>query len=419
VPKIVIYKKRSMDSDITPSGLKFAKPPKMSFEVEAEFDNKILAQVRKDSVLLKEMNEEIGEVYDQTCKSIESKLAAFDKLVAGMLDKGADKDDAQKQLDGLNKSIEKDRDVAEKAGAMAAEKVWKEFQKKRKEYDAYRIKIVVSIVGTLAGLIASVTLMATSPVTGGVSTAAAIVGIVKSGVQIFRELASAWQSVEQAVKLLAVQTAIVEKAAKTMLGRKANEYTAALITQFLGVAEPSIKSIKSHLETVQSKLKGVEIGTHDASIKLNEFLDKQDDLKKEFMKDVDAQLAKHPSPKAKTQGEKIERALDEYLAGSKKDVLKQQGEVETLHARFWDAKVEIDKLEVRVAALVGKRDVDERLLRLFLSLADLPLAITESVTAKTANLAAEMASNLAPWVAELAYDKISDKVLDKTFLDDA
>jgi hypothetical protein len=28
-----------------------------------------------------------------------------------------------------------------------------------------------------------------------------------------------------------------------------------------------------------------------------------------------------------------------------------------------------------------------------------------------------MASNLAPWAAELAYDKISDKVLDKTFLD--
>ena len=334
-----------------------------------------------------------------------------------MLDKGADEDDAKKQLDGLNKSIEKDRDVAEKAGALAAQKVWKEFSKKRKEYDAYRIKIVVSIVGTLAGLIASVTLMATSPVTGGVGTAATIVGIVKSGVQIFRGLASAWQSVEQALKLLAVQTAIVEKAAKTMLGRKANEYTAAVITQFLGVAEPSVKSVKGHLETVQSKLKGVEIGTHDGSIKLNEFLEKQDDLKKEFMKDVDGQLAKHPSPKAKPQAERIERALDEYLAGSKEDVLKQQGEVETLHARFWDAKVEIEKLEKRVDALVGKRDVDERLLRLFLSLADLPLAITESVAAKTGNPAAEMASNLAPCVAELAYDKISDKALDKTFLD--
>jgi hypothetical protein len=248
--KIVIYKKRSMDSDISTGGIKYVVPPKMTFEVEAEFDNKLLEQVRKDSLLLKEMNEEIGAVYEQAGKSIEGKLAAFDKLIAGMLDKGADKDEVEKQLDGLNKSIEKDRDVAEKAGTQAAEKVWKEFAKKKKEYDAYRIKIVVSIVGTLAGLIASISLMATTPVTGGVGTAASIVGIVKSTVQICRELASAWQTIEQSLKLLAAQTAIVEKAARSVLGRKANEYTAAVVTQFLGIAEPSIKSIKGHLETV-------------------------------------------------------------------------------------------------------------------------------------------------------------------------
>jgi hypothetical protein len=56
-------------------------------------------------------------------------------------------------------------------------------------------------------------------------------------------------------------------------------------------------------------------------------------------------------------------------------------------------------------------------LRRFLSLADLPLAISESVAARTGNLAAEMASNLAPGATELAHDKISDKVLDKTFVD--
>ena len=52
---------------------------------------------------------------------------------------------------------------------------------------------------------------------------------------------------------------------------------------------------------MQSKHKGVEIKTHEASVQLNEILDKQDALRKEFMKDVDGQLARHPSPKAKTQ----------------------------------------------------------------------------------------------------------------------
>ena len=259
-------------------------------------------------------------------------------------------------------------------------------------------------------------MMASSPFTAGVGTVTGLIGMVKSVVQIGKELASAWQEVETAVKLLTAQTAIVEKAARTMLGRKANEYTAAVLTQFLGVAEPSIKSCKGHLETVQSKLKGIEIKTHDASTELNDILDAQEKFSKEFVKAAKARLDDYPSPKAKQQQSDIEKDLDNELGKSRLDFMQQRGVVTKLYQRFKDAKGDVDDLEKRVEALAGKRDVDERLLRLMLSLADIPLSITESAINANKNFAADLATNLTPWIADLAYEKISDHVLDKTFL---
>ena len=415
--KVDIFKKRDMSADISSSGLKYVVPPKISFEAEAEFDNKIFDQVRKDSILLSDMNDDVTVVYKKACKDIENKLAVFDKLIVGMVDKGEDKKDIDKQIDGLNKALERDRDVAEVAAKLAAEQTWKTYAKKKKEYSAYKIKIVVSVVGSVAGLATSIGMMASSPFTAGLGTVTGLIGMVKSVVQIGKELASAWQEVETAVKLLTAQIGFVEKAAKNMLTRKVNEYTGAVLTQFLGVAEPSIKSCKSHLETVQAKLKGIEIKTHDASSELNDILDAQEKFSKEFVKAAKERLAKHPSPKAKTQQGDIENDLDAELGKSRIDFMQQRDVVTNLYQRFKDAKADVDDLEKRVDAVSLKRGVDERLLRLILSLADIPLSITESVLEKNKNFAADLATNLAPWIADLAYEKISDHVLDKTFLE--
>jgi hypothetical protein len=414
--KFDVFKKRSMDADIAVSGVSFVVPPEMSFEVKAELDSKVYEQVAKDSILLTEMNKAADKIYEQTCKGIKSKISAFDSLVETMLMKGASKADIEKQLDGLNNSIWKDRDIAEAACTDAVEKVWKDYGKKKKEYAAYKIKIVLSIVGSLAGLVTSITLMSTAPFTGGASAGLALTGMLKSAVQIGKELVSAWQTIETSLKLLAVQADIVEKAAKTMLGRKANEYTAAAITQFLGIAQPSIKSCKSHLETVQAKLKGVEINTHEASVKINELLDQQETLKKDFMKDVSARAQKAPHPNAKDQAKDIEKELDQFIGKSRSDIIKQKDVVSDLYKRFKSLEEEVDERAKKIEEIADKRDIDERLLRLIASAVDLPLGIHEAVASKSANLAAEIASNLAPWVADLAYEKMSDKVLDKTFL---
>lgn len=413
--RVEIFRKRSMDADIG-SKWRYVEPPSLSFEARLELDGKAADEIGKDSVLLKDMNGAATEVYQQTCEGIRKKLAAFDKAIGEMLDNGASKAEVEKQLDGLNKSIEKDRDVAEKAAEQAILKAWKDYTAKKKDYLAYKINVVTSVAGSLAALITSISLMATSPFTGGASAAISIVGMFKSAAQIGRELATAWAEVETALKVLAKEADTCEKWASSAIKRKANEYGAALLEQFLGVTQPSLKLCKKHLDIVQSKLNGIEIKTHEASKALNGVLDQQDVLRKEFMGVVEDRLGKHPASGAKAQIRVIEGFLDNHLKDSKADVVKHIGTVEDLYKRFKDVDAELGERRKQVETLLAKRDLDERVLRLVLSFADVPLAFVPSGAGATAKGAAELANDMAPWAASMVYDKLRDKVLKDTLL---
>ncbi len=413
----VIYKKRSMDADISVSGLKYLKPPSLTFEAKADFDGKIFDQVAKDTVLLKEMNQAADAVYDQTTKGIRSKLSAFEDLIGKMVDKNATQAEIQKQVDGLNKSIEKDRDLAEGAAEKDIEEVWKGYLKKKKEYQGYKIKIGLSVVGSFASLGTSIGLMASSPFTAGVGAAAGIVSMTKSVVQIAREIGSACQEVETSLKLLAKQLDILENVVKTKVGRVTNEVAGAVFNQVLGIAEPTIKSCKSHLETVQSKLNGVEIKVHEAGKALNDLLDQQEKLRKEFMKEASSRLAKHPSAKAKDQVREIEANFDKFLAEPKKTFVKQMDKLDEIDKRFKKVKPDVVARRQQVDQLAGLRSAPERWLRLVLTFADLGGGVTIAAT-EGAAVAGEIVNAVVPWVALFAYDKVSEKVLDKTFLAD-
>jgi len=416
VAKVDIYKKRSMDADIVVSSAKFVVAPKMSFEVKAEFDNKVFALVSKDDILLSAMNKACAQVYDDLCEQIRTKVAAFDKLVVGMVEKGSPLATIEKQLDGVNAAIEKDKSVAERAAENAVGDVWKAYAKKQKEYASYKVEIVFNVVGSVAGLATSLAGMATTPFTGGASAALAIIGMIKSAVEIVRELASAWQEVETSIDLLKPQLEVLEKVTKTTLGRKANEYTAAVSTQFFGVAQPSIKSCKNHLETAQSKLKGVEIKLHEATVKINDILDKQDDLKKEFMKSVASRLDAHPGAKAKSQRGEIEAELDRYLGKSRSDFIKQKDAISDMNKRFVTVQAELDGMAKRVEEIAAKRDLDERLLRAILTIVDTPIQVG-SILQQGKKAVADLASDLAPNAAFFVYEKVKDKVLKDTYLE--
>jgi hypothetical protein len=204
------------------------------------------------------------------------------------------------------------------------------------------------------------------------------------------------------------------KALKLKKAGKINEYSAAVVTQFLGISQPSIKSCTNNLDTVEKKLAGVEINAHDCSSKLNRVLDKQEELKTEFMAAVNKRLGKHASPKAPEQAERIEKQLDEYLQPNfdkVQDLIVEIGE-EVKRIRAADQLTTKLQREIKaLASLRGKGvEVLENVL-LFTDIAMTPMSGNSNVTTWTS-----FGQNLAAPLASLAIDRISNKALAGTWL---
>lgn len=411
----VILHYPNMEKDYAVSGLKVIKPPKMSFKVEVVFDDKVYKQVKDDSIIIEEMEDAAKKIYVQTCKSIQSKLNAFEKLAQGMVDKGAPQADVEKQLDGLNNSISDDKSIAVTACKQAVEAVWKKFQAKKAEYKKFGIKIGVTIAGAVAGLAVSIGLMASSAFSGGAGAAFGIIGMFKSCVVLATEIAKAAMEVEKAQKVLELEVAAVRKiyATHAALG-KANEYTAVIVTQFLGRAQPNIKSIGSAMDVVEQKLTGVEVKVHEAAVTLNKILDKQEKMKGEFVKEAKDKLGKVQGAKAANDIKLIEKQLDSVMLKSRQEVMEQVGTVHQLVERFKKADAAADEMRPKVSKLLAMRGTDVKVFENVLYFIDLPLAALDGN--KMASTAIDLGKGLGSCAANIAYDKIKGAALDKTLL---
>jgi hypothetical protein len=405
-----------MSPDVTVSGLKILEAPKgWKFTVEVDFDAKIIKSVEKDSILLKEMNEAATKVYTQTCGSVKGKYTTFEKLFQGMVDKGAPKAVLEQNLAGFNKSLDSDRSIGEIGAQQAVEAVWKKWAAKNKEYTKYKVKIFVTIFGAASALAVSIGLMAGTPFTGGLSAAVGIIGMWKSALTLVKEIGSAALEIEKSQKLLSGYMKVVEAAAKKgKAAAKANEYTAAIVKQFLGESQPSIKGCDSQLGTIVQKLTGVEVKTHECSKTLNGILDKQEKLRAEFMKEVVAKLSKHPSKDAPAQIKLIESRLDKLLEGSYAKVIEFIDKTEKLYERFKEAEEETKKLKERVKPLLALRGLDNKILENVLYFVDMPLGALNGNAMATAS--SDLVQGLVPVASSMAFDKITGVVLDKTLL---
>jgi uncharacterized protein YhaN len=413
MPKIKMYDKPNMAADVTISGLKMLKAPeKWSFIVNVEFDDKVFKQVEKDAVLLQEMKEVAQKVYKQTCETVKSKYKAFEALFQGMIDKGAKKDAVDAQMAGFNKSLEGDRDVGEKAAQQLVMSVWTKYAAKKQEYNKYKIKIFVTIAGAVAALAVSIGLMASAPFTGGASAAVSIIVLFRSAVTIAKEIGSAAAEIETSQKALEAYLKEVGKVAKKI--PKANEYTAAVVKQFLGEAQPHIKSCGSQLETINAKLTGLEVKMHDCSVKLNEILDAQQKLSADFKKEAAARLSKHPGKDAPGQLNLISSRLDAYLQNNVKSVQQYIQKIAGLSTRLKEAQKTTEELEKQVKPLMALRGLDNTILENVLYFVDMPLGALTGNAMATAS--SDLVAGLVPVAASMAYDKITGAVLDKTLL---
>ncbi|MBY6058511.1 hypothetical protein KUV33_18930 [Leisingera daeponensis] len=403
--------------DIGASGLEMVKPPKLSFKVVVELDKKMEKGVEKDPLLQQEFQAGASEVFEQTRNTIEQKCKVFDKAFVQMANKGADKKDMEKQLKGLNDAIKNDIKVGEKAAELAAQKAWTSLQKKKKEWSKFKIKVGVSIAGTLAGLAVSIAAMATSPFSGGAGAAFGIIGLIKSGVTLAKDIGKLAINIDQSKAILVKNLVVVEKAASNKALNATNEVSAAVFQEFLGISQPSVKTVEDAADTLKAKYAQMVVKMHDLSKTLNKILKEQEKLKKEFLAEVGKKLKKHPVKDKKTQLVMVSKALDTALAGNYAEVQKAIDKIQTMYADARGWANNIKDLMKRVNALTIKDPKALKVFREGLKFAALALSPIDGNSIATG--AKDLALGVGGAAGGYAYDKITSKVLDGTVFDAA
>lgn len=399
------------------SGLKMVEPPDLSFKIEVELDRKIEKEASKDPLLQQEFQTQASDILDQTKKTIEQKCKVFDKLIVGMVNKGADKKEVEKQLKGLNDAIKNDMAVAEKAAELGVQKAWNDLQAKRHEYRKFKIKVVKSITATVAGLTVSIAGLATSGFTGGASGVLAIAGLVKAGVTLAQDIKKLAIGIEGARTELKGHLTFVEAAAEKRGVFNTNEVGAAVLNEFIGISQPSIKSIQDCTDTLKAKYAQMIVKVHDLSKTLNKLLLKQEKVRKEFLADVAKKLQKHPVQDKKAQLKKVETQLDAVLGVNYDKVMDQISRVQKMYedAKKWAP--EVKKLVARTAKLTAKDSKGLKVLREGLKVCSLATgAIDGNSIATTAD---KLVEGLTPLVGTYAYDKMTSLALDGTVFDAA
>lgn len=413
--KIIEFKK----VEISTSGLKIVKPPELSFKVEVELDKKMEKVAAKDTLLVQELQDAAKEVFDQTKKTVEKKVKLFDDLIQGMVDKGEKPDAIKKQLDGLNKAIEQDVAVGEKGAEAAVEAAFEKLKSKRKEWKKFKIKAACSIGKTVAGLAVSIGLMASAPFTGGASAALSIIGFVKSGITIAKEIGKLAAGIETAVKVLEKELAFVEATAKNKGLYASNEVAATLITEFVGVAQPSIKACQEQGDTVSAQHAKLVGKVHDAAEDLGAIMTKTVELRDGLRTEAEARLKKLPMTAAAKAAQKklIEKNIDDALKTAEKAVDDQIKRVQTMYAEVkgWEPKVKT--LADRVEDLSIKDPKGLKVFREGVKLSAIALGAIDGN--KIADSADKLAQGLVPAATTYVYDKVVSKTMDGTVFDAA
>ncbi len=408
------YKKKM---DVKVPGLKMVKPPALNMSVKVTLDKKIAKEAEKDPLLIQEFSNACLEIYEQTNDTIRKKCVVFDKVFLTMVEKGADQKVMDKQLSGLNNAIKNDVKIAEKACELAVKAAWKDLQSKRKEWKNFKIKIVSTIGATLAGLAVSIAATVTSPFSGGAGAVIGIAGFIKSAATLVTEVGKIAITIEQSKVVLETNLAVVEKAAKNSGVFAANEISAAVLNEFVGISQPSIKTCDSAMSTLSAKYAQIVVKVHDVSRKLNKVLKDQDKMRKDFLKDVDKRLKGHPTPSPKAVKKIIEKQLDDALAKSYTEVQALIDKIPLMYNDVVKWKKPIENLSKRMKKLELKDSKGLKVLREILKLAGVGLAVIDGN--KIAKGAQDLGMGLGAAAASYTYDKIFSKAVDGTIFDAA
>ncbi len=405
------------ECDFGAKGLKLVKAPKMAFEVTLDADKKLLQAMDKDPLLMQDMHAAGLKAYKSFCATVKQKLITFDKLFIAMVDKGAPPAMMEKQVAGLKKTVANEVAVGEKFAEIEVNGAIKKLQSSKADWKKFKIKIAVSITGTIAGLAVSIGMMASSPFSGGAGAVIGIAGLIKSTAALVKDIGAIAIDIDTAVKLMDRTSKFVLKTADSHAAFNTNEASAAILQEFIGISQPSFKTLSDQGDVVKAKHGRLIVRVHDVAKDLDKILKAQSKFKKEFMAEALKRIKAHPTTKKKENLKKIERQLDAELSANYTAV---QGLIEKTiklnqEAKGWEP--EIKRLFAIVKKLEKMDNKGLKVMREALKIVGAGLSVIDgNAIVKTS---ADLTKALVPAGASYAYDKIASKALDGTVFDAA
>lgn len=409
------YRTVDMDADVARAAGTLAVmtcPTGMRFKVEVEFDDKMKKEIGADALLKQDMWLEVDRVYADLVKRIGENLKSTDRGAIQLRDK-KEIDKLKKLVDVVNRGIVGAKEVAEEAAQKKILAHYESLKKKRKEYTKYKIKIAVTITSAAAGLVTSIALIGASGFSGGASGAIGIIAMFKSCAVIATEVLAAAQTVQESMATLQVQLGVVEKIWKeTKAGTHANEISAAVFKEFLGVSQPSVKSCQSNLSTARNKLNGIDVNTHDIAKQIQKAMAKAKEMQNDFIAKANERLKKHPDPQAlRKYGPQLLTNMNRYMKGADEQIRNLLQKVVKNAEVINKASAELKLLEARVEALAKVRDPKAyRVLDNLLAVGNVSLSILSGNG--LVDCAKAVQENVVPIVTLFAFDKITAVVIE-------
>lgn len=409
------YRNVDMDGDIAKAAgtLQVMTAPKgMKFQVSVEFDDKMKKEISADALLKQDMWLEVDAVYKDLIRRIGENLKNTDRG-AIQLRNAKEMDKLKKLVDVVNRGIVEATKIAQDSAEKKILSHYESLKKKRKEYTKYKIKIVVTVTSAAAGLATSLALIGASGFSGGASGAIGIIAMIKACTTLATEVAAAAQTVQESIGSLKVQLRAVEAVwNKTKAGGHANEISAAVFKEFLGISQPSVKSCQSNLSTAKSKLNGMDVRTHDIAKEIQKAMAKAKQMQNDFLAEANKRLAKHPDPDAlKKYGPKVLANLNKYMQSTDERIRALLKSVERNLATIKLAEADIKLLDARVEAISGARDSKAyKVLDNALMIGNVSLSVLNGNG--LVDSAKAVCENVVPVVSCFAYERISAVVIE-------
>ncbi|MBC7740318.1 MAG: hypothetical protein H7245_24630, partial [Candidatus Saccharibacteria bacterium] len=287
----------------------------------------------------------------------------------------------------------------------------------KKEWKKYKIKVAVSIVGTVCVLAVSVAALASSPWSGGAGAAFAIIGFIKAGVKIAQDIKRIAIGFDASVTELEGHLKFVEATAKNKGVYAASEVTAAVLNEFLGVAQPSIKSAQTCYDTMKAKYSQMVVNSHALSKECGKIEKQQEKLKADFLKEAAVKMKGLNPMVIKGNATKIQNNYAAMMSPLIDDLKKKEAQVDALYEKTKVMAPVVKALGGRIKALEVKDPKGLKVFREALKFAVLGLAPLNGNG--IADKAGDLAMGIGGAAGGYAYDKIASRSIEGTLLDAA